>query len=139
MFNVDHTQVLGSCSSCHNGVIATGKNNGHFITAIECNTCHSTDTWLPHEVRHATTPFEPLDHRGNLACTDCHQANTELIAWANAAFQPDCAGCHSNDYRANKHEAANGGNETVSQNRDCAGACHQKNSFHRISDPDWDD
>jgi len=42
---VDHTQVLGVCSSCHNGVIATGKFAGHIATTAECNTCHSTTTF----------------------------------------------------------------------------------------------
>jgi len=43
---VDHTQVIGTCSSCHDGVIATGKPANHLVTALECNTCHLTTTWL---------------------------------------------------------------------------------------------
>jgi predicted CXXCH cytochrome family protein len=138
VFTVDHTQVLGSCSTCHNGVTATGQNPGHFNTTVACDVCHTTNAWTPADYRHTTLSYEPQDHRGNFQCTECHTQNSELIPWQNAAFQPDCAGCHASDYRPNKHEAANGGNETVSQNRDCAGACHQKNSFHRISDSNWD-
>jgi len=137
VIRVDHAQVLGSCSSCHNGNTAVGKNPGHFVTALECDSCHNTDSFIPDEFRHTTTPFEPLDHRGNLACTECHQNNSEVVVWQFPAFQPDCAGCHAGDYRPNKHEAANGGDETVSENRNCAGACHQKNSFHRITDAAW--
>ena len=88
---------------------------------------------------HSGLPFEPLDHRGNLQCTACHLTNADFINWQFPAYQPDCAGCHAGDYRANKHEAAGGGTELVGQNRDCAGACHQKNSFHRITDSGWSD
>jgi hypothetical protein len=104
---------------------------------MECNDCHNTNTWTPSDFRHMGLAFEPLDHNGNLACTDCHQTNTELVAWPFPAFQPDCAGCHAGDYELKKHESGNGGFETVSQNSDCAGACHQKNSHHQISKGGW--
>jgi len=43
---VDHTQVIGTCSSCHNGVIATGKSSTHIVTTLGCDTCHTTTSWL---------------------------------------------------------------------------------------------
>ncbi len=43
---VDHTQVVGVCSSCHNGVVAAGKSVAHVATTEECNVCHLTTTWL---------------------------------------------------------------------------------------------
>jgi hypothetical protein len=124
--SVDHTQVLGSCSSCHDGNIATGKNPGHFITQRECNECHDTASWIPHNYRHMGLPYEPLDHRGNLACTDCHQNNTETVNWPNAAYQPDCAGCHANDFRPDPHKKHENPDVryTVGELRDCTGACH---------------
>jgi len=75
---------------------------------------------------HTGLPFEPLDHRGNLQCTECHQANSEVVNWANAAFQPDCAGCHSNDYKSGPHKKHENPDRsyTVSELRDCSGACH---------------
>jgi hypothetical protein len=39
--------VLGTCSSCHNGTLATGKNAGHVPTTAECSECHSTLAWEP--------------------------------------------------------------------------------------------
>ena len=44
---VDHDAVLGTCSSCHNNIIAEGKADNHIPTVEECDTCHSTDAWLP--------------------------------------------------------------------------------------------
>jgi hypothetical protein len=41
----DHTQVLGTCSSCHDGTIATGKNTNHVVTEFECDVCHATTAW----------------------------------------------------------------------------------------------
>jgi hypothetical protein len=126
VITVDHTQVLGSCSTCHNGTIATGKNVGHFTTQQECDVCHTTTAWLPHIYMHAGLPYEPLDHRGNLACTECHQANSEVVQWPAPAYQPDCAGCHANDFRTGPHKKHENPDRsyTVSELRDCTGSCH---------------
>lgn len=43
---VDHTQVLGSCQSCHNGIIATGKTPDHIPASNQCELCHNTNTWV---------------------------------------------------------------------------------------------
>lgn len=37
---VDHDEVLGLCSFCHDGMIAVGKPLGHVFTTDECNVCH---------------------------------------------------------------------------------------------------
>lgn len=43
---VDHTQVLGSCNSCHNGRDATGKPPNHPPASNQCELCHRTNTWV---------------------------------------------------------------------------------------------
>ncbi len=133
----DHTGVIGGCASCHNDIQATGKPGNHFITQIGCENCHRTVAWVPDVFQH-TSPNYPGDHRRALGCTDCHIGNSQSPAFTIATYAPDCAGCHANDFVPNKHEAAGGGNETVSQNRNCAGACHQKSSHHRVTDSSWD-
>jgi predicted CXXCH cytochrome family protein len=127
---VDHTQVLGSCSTCHNGVIAAGQNPNHFSTPKDCDTCHVTNAWAPADYRHTTLPYEPQDHRGNLQCTECHQSNTEQVAWRYSAFQPDCAGCHAGDYKQGPHKKSESPDikYTASELRDCSGACHIYNN-----------
>jgi len=121
----DHTGVTGSCSTCHNGIQATGTPNGHFQTTRECDYCHTTDFWSPDTFTHSS-PSYPGDHRNNLACTDCHSANAEAVTWTSAAYQPDCAGCHANDYRTGPHKKYENPDTsyTVSELRDCTGACH---------------
>lgn len=61
---VDHTQTQGACSSCHNNVVAIGKNpTTHIVTTLECGTCHTTTTWLG----------AAIDHTGiTTGCLSCH-------------------------------------------------------------------
>jgi len=33
----DHAAVTGSCSSCHNGIEATGVPDGHFNSSSKCD------------------------------------------------------------------------------------------------------
>jgi predicted CXXCH cytochrome family protein len=124
--NVDHNQVLGSCSSCHNGTLATGQNSGHFNTAQDCGLCHNPIAWTPTDYHHTGLPFEPLDHRGNLQCTECHDSNTEVVNWRFPAFQPDCAGCHGSDYKSGPHKKSENPDikYSASELRNCSGACH---------------
>lgn len=124
---VDHDLVLGVCSSCHNGTTATGKNLGHFITQRECDYCHSTIAWVPDDMMHTTLAYEPLDHRGNFACTRCHENNSDTINWPSPGYQPDCAGCHAGDYRAgvDKHNGLN-------NDRNCASS-----GCHSMSEGEW--
>jgi len=68
---VDHKEVFGNCSVCHDGIIATGKSAFHQQTNQECNDCHSTDGFLT------------LDENGKFdhstitsPCSACHNGTT---------------------------------------------------------------
>jgi hypothetical protein len=37
--------VSGTCSTCHNGVNAVGKQVSHPLTTQDCVSCHNTQTW----------------------------------------------------------------------------------------------
>ena len=86
-----------------------------------------TNAWLPHIYQHLGLPYEPLDHSGNLACTDCHQGNSEAVNWPTPIYQPDCAGCHFTDYKpdVDKHQGIN-------NDRNCADS-----GCHSITDNEW--
>ena len=87
------------------------------------------------------------DHRAAVTCVNCHTSNAQTIAWRNPAYAPDCAACHANDFRSGPHRKHQNPdvNYTVSELRDCAGACHiytdssmttiatRRNSEHRPS------
>jgi hypothetical protein len=129
----DHSTVApGTCASCHNGTTATGKPSGHFVTTRSCDACHSTSRWLPVLNYSHTSPFFPSGHRASVTCDRCHTANSEVISWRFAAYKPDCAGCHADDYRSDPHKGA-----SVSQLRDCSGACHKPPGKHRPGDGGW--
>jgi hypothetical protein len=108
---VDHLQVLGSCASCHDGAIATGKNINHLPTGDNCEDCHTTAAWVPAVFDHAgvtpgtcsqchdgiTATGKDGDHLvTNAECDACHLT----LAWLPATFDHDnvapgtCSTCH---------------------------------------------
>jgi len=123
----DHVNVTpGTCSSCHNGVISTGMSIGHFSTTLSCDRCHNTNRWTPADFDHAGTAY-PGDHSVNLSCTNCHGGNSQAVTWIAPQYQPDCAGCHFNDYRpgVDRHNGIN-------NDRNCQGA-----GCHNVRDREW--
>jgi hypothetical protein len=110
----DHTQVLGSCSSCHNNVQAQGKGPQHVATTQECNTCHDTLGWAGAMFNHAgitsgcaschngvSAPGMPVNHipTAGAPCEDCH-STTEFTTFDGAVMNHavvasmPCATCH---------------------------------------------
>ena len=86
---VDHTQVIGTCFTCHNGTIATGKSLTHIKTSTTCDACHNTVTWVSITIDHTQTVG---------ACFTCHNAT---IATGKTSFgkhfntSNTCESCHS--------------------------------------------
>lgn len=140
--NVKHSDVLGTCASCHGGSLA-GKTATlkvktmaddptppHFTTSQPCELCHTT-TSFRNTVRYVhSSPNYPGDHRTPIACTTCHTTNTgAFVNYPNQAiYKPACAGCHAGRYSPGDHR-----NATVSTNRNCAGSCHQATPEHSVN------
>lgn len=123
----DHTGVTTGCNGCHNGTTATGPSTGHMtfpVNRFECIHCHTTTAWSPHSFRHVTGGGYPGDHWVALSCTDCHTTNTDAATWRSPAYKPDCAGCHSNRFKPDPHTKYGNVKYTVSELRNCSGACH---------------
>ena len=123
--NFDHTNVTGACSTCHNNIQATGKPGGHFVTTQECDQCHTTNMWTPVlTYQHVSASYR--QHTSSVTCISCHTTNNEVINWPFAAYQPDCAGCHANDFVPDSHKKVDSPTilYTVSELRDCTGSCH---------------
>ena len=88
---VDHLEVFGSCSQCHNGVLAIGKSPFHIETNAECDECHNTTAFLD------LNPDGTFDHSGiTRACQGCHN---DTIARGqdqdHIATTTDCGFCHT--------------------------------------------
>jgi predicted CxxxxCH...CXXCH cytochrome family protein len=79
----------------------------------------------------------PGDHSKNLACIDCHTSNAQTVPWPNGALAPDCAACHTNNFKASEHKKTSSPTTifyTAAELKDCAGACHEytDNTFTTI-------
>jgi hypothetical protein len=98
------------------------------------------------------TPNYPGDHKSSVQCVDCHKNNNEVISWRYPGYQPDCAACHANKYKDGPHKKTKNPSTiyyTVSELRDCSGACHRytdntfttiekhKSNHHHSSDGGW--
>lgn len=120
----DHGKAVpGQCTSCHNGVVSTGRAPSHTSGAKatrSCDSCHRTFAWLPASWNHvgvapgtcstchnnAGAPGRPANHltsatqgRATFECDSCHN----FFAWtpnnyshADSNFGSGlCANCHS--------------------------------------------
>jgi len=152
---VDHQEVVGSCSECHNNVIAIGKSEFHTPTNAECNDCHNTSHFLELE------PDGSYDHSNiTRACSGCHNDTVAIGKTPTASDTPpgnhpvtdsECGYCHTtlsflNAYpdhtgpdvvgeRCDSCHIADGSGSAVGQsvghpitNVDCA-SCHSILSF----------
>ncbi|MEQ1538306.1 MAG: cytochrome c3 family protein [Sphingorhabdus sp.] len=145
----DHANVTGNCGTCHNGTKATGKPGNHFVTTVECVECHRTAAWLPVLKYQHTGGGYPGQHAQQLDCLDCHKSNSQTVPYQNPGYAPNCAACHTNDYDAGEHKKFGNTNYTVSELRDCTGACHEytdasmvtikkrRTGEHRVSSPEF--
>jgi hypothetical protein len=141
----------GTCASCHNGIAARGKSANHFVTSLQCDACHTTTAWLPVIRYRHTSGNYPGDHAAGVGCLSCHTGNSQVVPWRFATYAPACAGCHADDYKPDKHKKVSKPQilYTVSELRNCAGACHQytdpslttiekiRNSKHVPSKTSW--
>jgi len=88
---VDHQEVFGNCSECHNNVLAIGKSEFHEQTEAECDTCHNTIHFLDLE------PDGSFDHSGaSNVCSSCH---TGAVATGkdegHVVTNTECGYCHT--------------------------------------------
>lgn len=89
VINVNHEQVIGTCASCHDGVIATGKSATHIMSNDQCDVCHTTTTW--------GTPFTAPDHTALVgSCVSCHNGINASGKTATHLSTTDvCDACHA--------------------------------------------
>ena len=70
---VDHQEVFGNCSDCHNGDTAIGKSANHIETTQECSDCHTTISFVK------LNPDGTFDHAGiTTGCSSCHNGTVAI-------------------------------------------------------------
>ncbi len=90
---VDHQEVFGNCSECHDGVTAIGKSEFHAPTNAECSDCHNTRHFLE------LNPDGSFDHSSIVrSCSGCHNGTvaigkTDTVIHQNTTSE--CGSCHS--------------------------------------------
>lgn len=93
---VDHKEVFGKCSDCHNGVIATGKSASHIPTTQECSDCHNTTSFV------TLSSNGTFDH-SNITepCSACHNGkiaigtDADTSATGHPSISVECNACHT--------------------------------------------
>ena len=88
---VDHSQVTGTCFSCHNNTKVAGKSGTHFATTNTCESCHVTTKWTP-----ATRPVDHTQVTGT--CVSCHTPTRLPTASKSATHMATtnaCDSCHT--------------------------------------------
>ena len=96
---VDHQEVFGSCSECHNGVQAIGKSAFHTPTEAECDDCHNTTSFVTRE------PDGSFDQSNiTRACVGCHNgtvatgktpSTTDTPPGTHPDTDVECGFCHT--------------------------------------------
>ena len=108
------------------------KSAAHWGTARECSYCHAYPNWQPltfvttkgGKGSHQSANY-PGDHTGvNPACLTCHTGHSDAVPYRNATYAGSCAGCHSGNYSSSPHTKYGTTKYTVSDLRNCSGACH---------------
>ena len=119
------------CSSCHDGIKATGKPGGHVATIDECNQCHfSTTTFLG---ALGGKPANHIPYNAGVQCSNCHSGVglvNVAVLHANSTATYSCATCHikPNPYEGNNqktkssHEGSSGNNCTGCHEHTTAGS-----------------
>ena len=94
---VDHQEVFGNCSECHNGITAIGKSESHTPTNVECDNCHNTTSFLQLQSDGG------FDHSNiTRGCNGCHNgtvATGKTLSVLDGGRHPsttsECGSCHT--------------------------------------------
>ncbi len=96
-----------ACTTCHDGVTATGKAGNHLPTTRDCVSCHAG--YPPTTSSFAGGAF---DHAGpemiGKLCTQCHDdsiavGKTKFGTFTHIATNSDCGACHGTAHVCERH------------------------------------
>jgi hypothetical protein len=93
---VDHSEVFGVCSSCHDGFTAVGKSQNHVVTTQECSDCHTTSSFVN------LNPDGTFDHTNiTSGCSACHNGTVAIgtdsdpSPTGHPSISAECNACHT--------------------------------------------
>lgn len=133
-----------ACSSCHDGISATGPKTGHTSFPgwpTECNQCHTTTTaWLP---ALGAKPTNHIPENPGTACSSCHVGGTALRGASMHVYVSSsaCTVCHlkGNAYTAWGQDTKSIGHEGMKSTDDCSkSGCHAPAGSRGTAYVRWD-
>ena len=89
---MDHNEMYGKCSDCHNGVVAKGKSTLHPQSSNICDACHAA----PPSIR-SWTPVVRVDHSQLYGtCIACHGSSGQFgrKPTTHPSTTDNCSACH---------------------------------------------
>lgn len=144
----DHFYTSDSCTTCHNGIIATGKPPTHIATTLDCGTCHTPSNFGV-VFDHSTLQGQPCAQSGchdgvsgptfksaahpltTNTCEACHTTNAWLpvsVPFSHSDSADLCASCHNGTIATNK----SGSHPLTS---DTCVVCHNTSNWLNINTP----
>jgi len=76
----------GTCQSCHNGGMVSGKPSRHILTTASCDACHRTVAWAPAGYNHVgVVPG---------TCANCHGTSATGKPSGHVVTTASCDQCH---------------------------------------------
>jgi len=88
-----YSNTPSDCFECHQTNYNSSQDPIHTNAGIsvECQECHTSNSWTPSIFDHNTTGFELAGGHNLQQCSDCHSINT-----SNASAE--CISCHQSNY-----------------------------------------
>jgi hypothetical protein len=94
--HIDNNYALKytDCFPCHQTDFQRPTNPNHVVGMLDhrCETCHSTNAWLPSTFNHGATKFALTGKHATAQCQSCHVNGDFKLVYA------DCFQCHQADY-----------------------------------------
>jgi hypothetical protein len=92
--NNNYRLVYTNCYPCHQVEYQRPTNPNHVVAMLDhrCESCHSTNTWVPSTFSHSSTKFVLTGKHATTECQSCHVNGNYQLAFA------DCYQCHLADY-----------------------------------------
>ncbi len=109
------------CQACHMDDFNQTQNPNHQQIGMsnQCNSCHTTQAWIPSTFNHSNTNFPLTGAHTQTNCANCHQGQTTGIS-------TNCFDCHQTQY----NQSTNPNHSVLNLPTNCE-QCHTTN-------PQWE-
>jgi hypothetical protein len=102
-FTVDHAEVLGRCSFCHDCSVLPNSCKGptHVVTSEECNACHTAGgVWADAQTQPQPQPTSLQHIKSMESCSSCHakSGSARGKSAGHCVTNEECDACHAGTF-----------------------------------------